>query len=67
MVKLAGAAVPLRVTGTVDAPSVLPDFGAIVRARVTQEVNEAVEEKTEEKREEVRERLRDRLRGAFER
>jgi len=66
MAKLAGAAIPLRVTGTVDAPSVLPDFAALVRARVTQEVNEAVEERREEVREEVRDRLRDRLRGAFE-
>jgi AsmA protein len=67
MAKLAGAAVPLRVTGTIDAPSVLPDFGAIVRARVTQEVNERVDEKREEVREEVRDRLRDRLRGVLER
>lgn len=67
MVKYAGGKIPLSVTGTIDAPSVLPDFGALVRARVTQEVNQAVEEKREEVREEVRDRLRDRLRGAIER
>jgi AsmA protein len=67
MVKYAGGEVPLRVTGTIDAPSVLPDFGALVRARVTQEVNQAVDEKREEVREEVRDRLRDRLNRAIER
>jgi AsmA protein len=63
MAKAAGSEIPLKVTGTVDAPSVLPDFSALARARVQQEVNDAVEERTDE----VRERLRDRLRGAFER
>jgi AsmA protein len=67
MAKYAGDELPLRVTGTIDAPSVTPDFGAIVRARVTQEVNEAVEERREEVQEEVRDRLRDRLRGVLER
>jgi AsmA protein len=57
MVKYAGATVPLRVTGTVDAPSVLPDFGAIVKARVQQEVNKAVEDKKNELRDKLRERL----------
>ncbi len=58
MAKYAGAAVPLRATGTLDAPSILPDFGAIVRARVTNEVNDRVEEK----RGELQDKLRDRLR-----
>jgi AsmA protein len=57
MVKYAGATVPLRVTGTIDAPSVLPDFGAIAKARVQQEVNKAVEEKKNELRDKLRERL----------
>ncbi len=57
MVKYAGATVPLRVTGTIDAPSVLPDFGAIVKARVQQEVNKALEEKKDELRDKLRERL----------
>jgi len=65
MAKMAGSTLPLRVTGTIDAPSVLPDFGAIVRARVTREVEERVDEKREEVQEEVRDRLRDRLRGAI--
>jgi AsmA protein len=57
MVKYAGATVPLRVTGTIDAPSVLPDFGAIAKARVQQEVDKAVEEKKNELRDKLRERL----------
>jgi AsmA protein len=67
MVRYAGSQLPLRVTGTIDAPSVLPDFAAIVRQQVSQEVEEAVEERREEVREEVRDRLRDRLRGVLER
>jgi AsmA protein len=57
MVKYAGATVPLRVTGTIAAPSVLPDFGALAKARVQQEVNKAVEEKTNDLRDKLRERL----------
>jgi AsmA protein len=63
MVKYAGAAVPFRATGTVDEPSILPDFGAIVSQRVTNEVNQRVDEKKEELRNSVTDRLRDRLRG----
>jgi AsmA protein len=63
MVKYAGKELPLKVSGTVAAPSVLPDFSAIVRQQVSDEVNERVEEE----REEVRERVRDRLRGLLER
>jgi hypothetical protein len=67
MVRYAGDTLPLRVTGTIDAPSVLPDFAAIVRQQVTEEVQERVDERREEVREEVRDRLRDRLRNALER
>jgi AsmA protein len=67
MAKMVGDTLPLRVTGTIDAPSVLPDFAAIVRSRVTEEVQERVDERREEVREEVRESLRDRLRNALER
>ena len=63
MVKYAGSTLPLRVTGTIDAPSVLPDFGAIVKARVTSEVDK----KLEEKKEEASDRLRDRVRGLLNR
>ena len=67
MVRYAGSKLPLRVTGTVAAPSVLPDFGAIVRQQISQEVEERVDERREEVQEEVRDRLRDRLRDALER
>jgi len=74
MVKYAGQSLPLRATGTLDAPSVLPDFKAVVRARATNEVNKAVEEqKTEaqqrvdEQRDEVKDRVRSRLRGLLNR
>jgi AsmA protein len=67
MVRYAGSELPLRVTGTIAAPSVLPNFGAIVRQQISQEVEERVDERREEVREEVRDRLRDRLRNAIER
>ena len=71
----AGFNFPLRITGTLDAPSVLPDFsglagmlGAAARQAVSEEVNEAREEAEAEVREELdeaadslRDRLRDRL------
>ena len=63
MVKYAGKELPLKVTGTIAAPSVLPDFSTIVRQQVSEEVQEEVDEEVEE----VRERVRDRLRGLLER
>jgi hypothetical protein len=67
MVKYAGKTLPLRVTGTMAAPSVQPDYGAIVRQQVSEEISERVEEKKEEVRESVRDSLRDRLRDRLER
>ena len=61
MADLAGDELPLQVSGTVSSPSVLPDFGAMVRA----EVEEAIEERLDEERESLQERLEDRLRGLF--
>lgn len=63
MVKYAGKELPLKVTGTVAAPSVLPDFSTIVRQQISQEVENEVDERTDE----VRERVRDRLRGLLDR
>jgi AsmA protein len=63
MVDLAGDELPLSVGGTLSAPSVLPDFGAMIRAEAEERVEEAVEERTEE----LRDRLQDRLRGIFDR
>lgn len=67
MAELAGASLPLSVGGTLAAPAIRPDFGAMVRQRARQEVQERVEEEREEAREEVQERLRDRLRGILDR
>jgi AsmA protein len=63
MVRYAGSDLPLQVTGTIAEPSVLPNFSAIVREQLSQEVEEEVEERTDE----VRERVRDRLRGLLDR
>jgi len=63
MADLAGDSLPLTVTGSLAAPTVRPDFSALVRA----EVQEAVDERVEEEREELRERVQDRLRGIFNR
>ena len=75
LARYAGAQLPLTVSGTVSEPSVLPDFGKIVRAIVQQAVEDAVQEEIEARREEVqeeveeevRDRLRDRVRGLFDR
>jgi AsmA protein len=67
MAELAGASLPLTITGTVAAPSIRPDFGALVRARVQREVDERIEEEREEVREELQDRVRDRLRGILDR
>ncbi|MCZ6497855.1 MAG: AsmA family protein, partial [Gammaproteobacteria bacterium] len=63
MADLAGDELPLIISGSLSSPSVLPDFGAMIRA----EVEEAIEERIEEEREGLEERLRDRLRGIFDR
>jgi AsmA protein len=74
MAKYAGKSLPFEATGTLDAPSVLPDFGAIVSERLSSEVDERVEqEKTEldqrveEEKQEAQDRLRNRLRGLLDR
>ena len=63
---LAGAQLPLVLSGTLASPSIRPDFGAIVRARAQEAVQEAVDERVEEEKEELRERVQDRLRGLFD-
>jgi AsmA protein len=74
MASLAGASLPLNVGGTLAAPAIRPDFGALVRARARQEVQERVDEersevqeRVDQEREEVQERVRDRLRGILDR
>jgi AsmA protein len=63
MADLIGDSLPLTVTGSLAAPTVRPDFSALVRA----EAQEAIDERIEEEREDVRERLQDRLRGILDR
>jgi AsmA protein len=74
MVKYVGKTLPLKVSGTVAAPSVLPDFSAIVREQISQQVDEEVDEVRQEAQQEVeqevdeaRERVRERLRGLLDR
>jgi AsmA protein len=67
MAGLAGDELPLTVTGSLGAPSIRPDFGALVRAQVQSAIQERVEEEREEIREEVQDRARERLRGLFDR
>lgn len=73
MASLAGQSLPLSVGGTLDAPAIRPDFGALVRQRAEEEVDERVDEerdevqeRLDEEREEAEESIRDRLRGVFE-
>jgi AsmA protein len=70
MVKYAGQSLPLRATGTLAAPSIAPDFGAVVRQRVNEQVEEQkteVQQRVDEQRDEARDRLRGRLRGLLDR
>lgn len=55
---LGGSQLPLVVSGTLAAPSIRPDFGALVRARVREEVQERVDEEREQLEDRVRNRLR---------
>ena len=64
---------PLNVGGTLGAPSILPNFGAMVREEVQEAVDEAVEEEKQEleqeieqERDEAVESFRDRLRRRLE-
>lgn len=63
MSDLVGDSLPLTVRGSLAAPTVRPDFNALVRARA----QEAIDERVEEEREQIQERLQDRLRGLFDR
>lgn len=71
---LAGKTLPLAVSGTAAEPSVRPDFAAMVRSRVQEQVTDrleeersGVQERVQEEADEVREEVRERLRGIFNR
>jgi AsmA protein len=59
---LAGSQLPLNVGGTLDAPTIVPDFAALVSNRVREEV----EQRVEEEKEDLQDRVRDRLRRLLE-
>lgn len=63
MAGLVGFALPIEVGGTLDEPSISPQFGAALRAVAEQKVQEEVQEEIEEEREELEERVRDRVRS----
>ena len=54
---------PLTITGTLDAPRVLPDVRGMLSQAVQQRVEEEVDEAVDEAREDLRDRARDRLRS----
>jgi AsmA protein len=81
MADLAGQQLPLAVGGTLEAPSVKPDFEAIAKARAQQRVDEQrqeveqqldeqkseAEQQLEQQKEEAKDKLRNKLRGLFDR
>jgi AsmA protein len=70
MADLVGQKLPLVVGGTIDAPSVKPDFQAIVRARAQKEIDEQkneVQQRLDEQKQEAQDKLKDRLRGLLNR
>jgi AsmA protein len=74
MARMVDQRLPLNIGGTLGAPTILPDFAAMVKEELQEEVDEAVEEQKDEleqeldqERDEAEERVRDRLRGLFDR
>jgi AsmA protein len=63
LAKYAGQSLPLRASGTMEAPSVMPDFGALAKARAQSEVNKAVDEQKQK----TEDRLKDKLKGLLNR
>jgi len=60
---LRGVTVPMKITGTLDAPR----FHADLRAAARDVAREKAEEKVKEEKDQLRERARDRLKGLFKR
>ena len=60
---LRGVTVPVKITGTLDAPR----FHADLRAAARDVARERAEEKVKEEKDQLRERARDRLKGLFKR
>jgi AsmA protein len=63
--ELTRASIPIRITGTLTDPTIRPDLGGLVKARVQQEIDERkdqLRQEVEQKREEVEEKVRDKVR-----
>jgi AsmA protein len=63
MAKYAGQSLPLHATGTMSEPSVMPDVGAIAKAKAQTEVNKAVDEQKQK----TQDKLKDKLKGLLNR
>jgi AsmA protein len=61
LAEYAGGQIPLRISGTLDSPVVLPDVGALLSQAARQAVEERVDEAVDEAVEDAQDRLRDRL------
>jgi AsmA protein len=66
LAEYAGRTIPLKISGTLDAPRVVPDVKALLSQAVQSRAQEEVDEAVDEARENLRERARDRLQGLFE-
>lgn len=62
----AGGMIPLKISGTLGSPRVLPDVKALLSQAVRSAVQDQVDEKVDEAREEVQQRVRDRLRNILQ-
>ncbi|HEX5421743.1 MAG TPA: AsmA family protein [Gammaproteobacteria bacterium] len=81
MADLAGEQLPLDVGGSIEAPTVKPDFASLAKAKAKQAVEEReqaqkkqleqkkgeAQDKLEQQKEEAKEKLRNRLRGLLDR
>jgi len=63
MAKYAGQSLPLHATGTMSEPSVMPDVGAIAKAKAQGEVNKAVDEQKQK----TQDKLQNKLKGLLNR
>lgn len=66
LAEYAGGQIPLRISGTLDSPLVLPDVAALVSQAVQRAVQDEVDEAVDEAQEELEERVRGRLRDIFD-
>ena len=63
LAKYAGQSLPLHATGTMSEPSVMPDVGALAKAKAQSEVNKAVDEQKQK----TQDKLQNKLKGLLNR